>query len=79
MAQLTIRNVPDDVARRLKQLSVEGETSVNALVLDILQRSVGLRERRQRLERYVTWTEADLQELEEALSAQRVIDEPPWT
>lgn len=79
MAQLTIRNVPDDIAQRLKRLSQEEATSVNALVLEILRRAVGLEERRQRLERYATWTQEDLEEFEAALSAQRVIDDRLWS
>ncbi len=78
MAQLTIRNVPDDVASRLKRLSREKETSINTLVLSILESAVGTAGRRKRLERYVTWTDSDLAELDEALAAQRVIDDSLW-
>lgn len=79
MVQLTIRNVPEDIAQRLKRLSQEEETSVNAVVLEILRRAVGAEERRQRLERYATWTREDLEEFEAALSAQRVIDDRLWS
>jgi hypothetical protein len=76
--QLTIRNVSAEVAQRLKRLSEERETSVNALVLAILEHAVGAQERRARIERYATWTDADHEAFNTALSAQRVIDDELW-
>jgi hypothetical protein len=52
--------------------------SLNATVLAILEAAVGVDERRRRLARYATWTQEDLEELNEALSAQRSIDDPLW-
>lgn len=57
--QLTMRNVPDEVAKRLANLSQERNTSINATVLAILEQAVGIKGRRQRIERYVTWTDED--------------------
>lgn len=76
--QLTIRGVPEDTARRLKQLSEERQQSVNATVLEILRRAVGTEERRRRLERYATWTRSDRAEFDKALKAQRTIDDELW-
>lgn len=76
--QMTIRGLPDEVARRLTQLSRDQGRSVNAFVVDILKRAVDVRERRTRLERYVTWTEQDLAHFNAVLAAQRVIDEELW-
>ena len=76
--QLTIRGLPDQVAERLTRLSEERGTSVNATVVEILKRPVGVHERRTRLERYVTWTDEDLAEFNEALALQRVIDVELW-
>lgn len=76
--QLTIRGLPDEVAKRLTELSREHGRSVNAMVVEILKRAVNVRERRVRLEQYATWTDEDLHEFNEALSAQRVIDEAIW-
>lgn len=76
--QLTIRGVPDSVAARLKQLSADRGQSLNATVLEILERSVDVNERRAHLERYVTWTDSDLQEFSAALASQRVIDDELW-
>jgi plasmid stability protein len=76
--QLTIRNVPEEVAERLTRLSKERGSSVNATVLQILGEAVGVEGRRARLERFVTWTDGDLAEFEAALSAQRVVDNELW-
>lgn len=76
--QLTIRGVPDEVASRLDRLSKSRGRSVNATVLEILASAVDFKERRKHLGRYVTWTDDDLAEFMEGLSAQRVIDERLW-
>ncbi len=76
--QLTIRGVSEEVGSRLENLSRTKGQSVNATVLEILGSAVGFKERRRRLERYATWTEEDLAEFEEALAAQRQIDDELW-
>ena len=76
--QMTIRGVPDDVARRLERLSRERGQSLNATVNQVLAEAVGVQERRARLERYMTWTAEDLAEFEQTLKSQRVIDEELW-
>lgn len=53
--------------------------SVNRLVLEILEAAVSVDERRERLKRYVTWTEQDLREFEEILETQRKIDDELWS
>ncbi|MEE8585744.1 MAG: hypothetical protein V3T83_12935 [Acidobacteriota bacterium] len=55
--QLTIRGVPDEVGRRLESLSRTRRQSVNATVLEILTAALDVNRRRQRLERYATWTQ----------------------
>ena len=76
--QLSVRGLPDEVARRLTQLSQDRGESVNSTVLDILKRAVDVDERRAYLERYVTWTHEDVDEFDKALAAQRVVDEELW-
>jgi plasmid stability protein len=76
--QLTIRGVPEEVGRRLQSVSRSRGKSVNATVLEILTAAVGVDERRHRLSRYVTWNPEDLAEFNEALAAQRSIDDPLW-
>jgi len=76
--QLTIRGVSDEVGQRLEGLSRARGQSLNATVLAILEAAVGVDERRRRLARYATWTQEDLEEFNEALVAQRSIDDPLW-
>jgi len=76
--QLTIRGVPEEVSQRLAVLGREEGKSVNAIVLEILESVVGVSQRRRRLDRYATWSEEDYASFEEALGAQRVIDEALW-
>ena len=76
--QMTIRGVSEEVGQRLESLSRSRGLSVNATVLAILESAVGFDERRQRLARYATWTQEELEEFNEALSAQRSIDDPLW-
>ncbi len=76
--QLTIRGVSDEVGSRLESLSRAKGRSVNSTVFQILESAVGVDERRRRLERYATWTREDLEEFEQALAAQRQIDDELW-
>ena len=76
--QFTVRGVPDEVGRRLESLSRARGKSVDATVLEILERAVGAEERRRRLARYATWDREDLEEFNRALAAQRTIDEELW-
>ena len=76
--QLTVRGVTDEVAERLERLSRARNKSVNATVLEILEGAVDVKERLRRLRRYTTWTDADLDELTDALKGQRQVDEELW-
>ncbi len=76
--QLTIRGVPDDVARRLDRISRDKAESLNRVVVRILTESVGVDARRARLARYVTWTEDDASTFDAALASQRGIDAELW-
>ena len=76
--QITVRNVTEDLATKLKELAkVRGE-SVNSTILYLLRQALDADERRQRLERYATWSGSDREQFDAALSAQRTIDESLW-
>jgi hypothetical protein len=62
----------------LQSLSRSRGQSLNSTVLEILESAVGVDERRRRLARYATWTQEDLEEFNEALAAQRTLDDPLW-
>ena len=76
--QMTIRGVPEEVAGMLLRLSRERGRSVNTTVLEILRQAVGVDARRERLARYATWTSEDLAQVEDAVAAQRTIDDSLW-
>jgi plasmid stability protein len=76
--QLTIRNLPDEVGKRLDRLSRDRGESLNAVVVGILTESVGVEARRKRLERYATWTADDAAAFDEALDSQRIVDDRLW-
>lgn len=76
--QITLRNVPKELARRLTKLAEMRNQSVNTTVLQVLERATGIDGRRERLARYTTWTHDDVKELDEAVRAQRTIDPALW-
>lgn len=77
-SQITVRGVSQDLAARLKKLAGARQESVNSTVLHLLRAATGIDERGERLKRYATWNEADLEEFESALRAQRTIDAELW-
>ena len=77
-SQITVRNVPKQLARRLAKLAETSGRSVNATVLALLERATGIDGRRARLERYTTWSKADVEDFERSLRAQRTIDRGLW-
>lgn len=76
--QLTIRNVPNEVGKRLDQISRDRGESLNTVVVGILTERVGVDARRARLERYATWSKDEASAFDDALASQRVIDADLW-
>jgi len=76
--QLTIRNVPDAVAKRLDRLSRERDESLNSTLVGLLTEAVSYDARRERLSRYVTWSEDDVTAFNAALRVQRTVDDDIW-
>lgn len=76
--QITIRNVSPELSRGLERLSRERGQSLNATVLGLLEQAVGIDARRQRLRRYMTWTEDDGREFDRAMSEMRKPDDGLW-
>ena len=77
-SQITLRNVDPALSSRLRAISEERRESLNSTVLHILRKAVGLDQRRERLQRYATWNGDDAREFNDALAAQRVVDERSW-
>jgi hypothetical protein len=77
-SQLTIRGVSEELAERLAELSRERGQSINATTIELLEAVLGVDQRKNRLNRYMTWSTADREEFDAELRAQRVIDEAMW-
>jgi hypothetical protein len=59
----------------LKAYADASHTSLNAAILHLLEKAVGVDDRRKRLEeRYSTWRESDFREFQQGLEAQRTVD-----
>ena len=76
--QITVRNVEPELSRQLRAISAERGESLNTTVLRLLRDAVGLDARRERLRRYVGWSDDDLEEFNAVLRAQRVVDKRYW-
>ena len=76
--QITIRNPSPELASRLKSLAEARGESLNSTILYLLERAVGVDARRAHLEKYMTWSDADLEEFESMLAEQRQIDADLW-
>ena len=77
-SQITIRGVSGALSSRLKELADSRGESLNTTVLHLLENCVGVDSRREFLRRFATWTEEDRREFEEAVRAQRQIDDRLW-
>ena len=73
----SIVNHLDKVADHI-EVATYGEKSFKDRQVEILKQAVDVNSRRARLERYVTWTDRELAEFNEALAAQRVVDDELW-
>lgn len=81
MRHLTIRNVPDDLARRLEDEKRARGRSLNQTVIDLLSQAVGLdRGRRSNglAELAGSWTQEEHDAFERAVAGAEQIDEELW-
>lgn len=82
MKHLTVRRVPDALARALEEEKERRDTSLNQVVLDLLIEALGVgpeRERSNGLGRLAgTWSEAELEEFEAAVAVTERIDPEFW-
>ena len=76
--QITLRHPSPELTKRLKAIATARGQSLNTTILHLLQEAVGIDERRERLQRYATWNEADFEEFEAAQTLQRSIDKDLW-
>jgi len=84
MKAITLRNIPPDVARTIRKRAAEEKTSLNKVVISLLQENISGpgkvgKVKHTDLDRFFgTWTREDYEEFEKALAEQRQIDPEMW-
>lgn len=81
MRRMTVRQIPEDVERELRQLASRNETSLNQTVIAALRRGLGLTplsNRRRDLSNLGEWTSADAAEFDRNTQVFRQIDVELW-
>ncbi|RJQ53242.1 MAG: hypothetical protein C4521_08230 [Actinobacteria bacterium] len=86
MKQLTIRDLPPEVERAVREESKKENVSLNRAVIRLLKKAIGVREAKPR-EKFVyhdldelagAWSVAEAEEFDRYLGEQRRIDEELW-
>ncbi len=76
---LTIRNVPERVAKALQAERKRTGRSLNQVAIDLLRRAVGAGDEPNGLEKLAgSWTKAELAAFEKATAALDRVDEEHW-
>jgi hypothetical protein len=85
MKVVTLRNLPPELARIIRQKAEEKRTSVNKAVIGLLEESAGIRGKRKdkRLHHDLdslagSWTKEEASAFNAALARQRAIDPELW-
>ena len=85
MKAITVRNIPSELVRVIRQRANEKHTSVNKAVIGLLEESLGTRIKRKDKSVYDdldalagTWSNEEYSGFEKALSRQRAIDPDLW-
>ena len=83
MKTMTLRNVPEDLARELEQEKQRRGKSLNQLAIDLMEGSLVLCGEKPRsnglAELAGNWSEQDLQEFQRATAQCEQIDEELWS
>ena len=82
MNQLTLRNIPDDLERTIREYSKKNGQSINQTVLDFLRKGIGLplEGNKQRDLSFIsgTWSQKEFDEFEDNVKIFEQIDEDLW-
>jgi len=81
MRQLTLRQIPEEVDRELRQLASRNGTSLNQTVIVALQQGLGLAppaKRRRDLSSLGNWTAEEVAEFDKNTQVFRQIDDELW-
>ncbi len=84
MNAITVRNLPPEVAKAVKEKARKEKLSLNKAVVRLLEEATGVEKGRKKviyhdLDRFAgTWSEAEYQEFREAMKEHRQIDPEMW-
>jgi plasmid stability protein len=83
MKTMTLRNIPDDLARELEREKTRRGESLNQLAIDLMKEALGLGQGGRRsnglAELAGSWTAEDLAEFERATAPFEQVDEELWS
>ena len=83
MQAITLRNIPSDIAQKIRQKAMEQHTSINKAVILLLAESLGLASKRRKRHEDLDslsgrWGREEAQQFKKALASQRTIDSELW-
>jgi hypothetical protein len=82
MKAMTLRNIPEDLARELEREKTRRGGSLNQLAIDLMKEALGLAEGGRRSNRLAqlagSWTPEDLAEFERATAPFEQVDPELW-
>jgi hypothetical protein len=85
MKAITLRNIPPELARRIRSRAVKKQISLNKAVLSLLEEQTGSRAVKSRVQLYHdldtlagSWTREEAAAFDRSLAQQRKIDPEVW-
>jgi hypothetical protein len=82
MRQLTLRAIPENVERMLRQISRTNRTSINRTAIELMKKALGIsdstRKRRNVSALAGTWTAKEAEEFEKNIAVFETIDREVW-
>ena len=82
MNQITLRNIPENIYKQLRQLAHKNDTSINKTILYLLKKSFGLEEdvnkKRDLSDLAGTWNRDQAEEFDENIKVFQEIDNEVW-
>jgi len=85
MKATTVRNLPPEVARVIRERAANGRTSSNRAIIDLLQEAIGRKRPKKARDGYHdldhlagAWSTEEAKRFEAALREQRTIDPELW-
>jgi plasmid stability protein len=83
MSAISLRGINDEIKQRLKSEAAKAGISVNALILEYIQKGIGLKSEQRKVYKELdrlagTWDENDAEEFLKSISAFSNIDNEIW-